>query len=149
MKKTFLLSAAIIISIVLVAQEESIKEQMSVQQTIVKLFTALSNSDTTGLKLYSTSNVKLYEYGQIWTIDTLIQKMMMSKTIKDFKRINSFEFINTTISKKTAWITYYLQSTITRNGKQEIIKWMETVILLKEKKQWKINVLHSTRLVKN
>lgn len=74
--------------------------------------------------------------------------MVMSKA-EDFKRINSFEFVNTTINKKTAWVTYYLQSTITRNNQQEIINWMETVILLKEKNQWKITVLHSTRLVKN
>ena len=79
----------------------------------------------------------------------MIQKVMQSKTIKDFKRTNSFEFVNTTINKKTAWVTYYLQSTFTRNGKEEIIKWMETVVLLKEKKNWKIDILHSTRLIKN
>lgn len=149
MKKYIAVFVSLFISMVLVAQEPSTKKQMAVQQTVIKLFTALSNSDTTGLKFYSTGNVKFYEYGQIWMIDTLIKKVMMTGKTPDFKRINSFEFINTTISKKTAWVTYYLQSIITRNGKQEIIKWLETVILIKEKNQWKINVLHSTRLVNN
>jgi len=144
MKKNILLSVAIFISIVLVAQEQSTKEQMAVHQTIIKLFDALSNADTAGLKLYCTNNVKFYEYGQIWTIDTLIQKVMVMSKAADYKRANKFDFVNTTINGNTAWATYYLQSEITRNGKQELVKWMETVILIKQKGHWKIKLLHST-----
>lgn len=125
------------------------KEEKAAQQTVEKMFATLTNTDTTALKLYCTTNVKFYEYGQIWTIDTLIQKVMQTKFIPDFKRTNSFEFVNTIINKRIAWTTYYLQSTFTRNGKEEIIKWMETIVLVKEKKNWKINVLHSTRISKN
>ena len=121
-------------------------EQATVQHTIENLFAALTNVDTTAMKTFTTSNVRLYEYGQVWTMDTLIQKVVQGKSIPGFKRTNKFEFVNTTINTKTAWVTNYLQSTFTRNGKEEIVKWMETVVLIKEKKQWKINVLHSTRL---
>ena len=121
-------------------------EQATVQHTIENLFAALTNVDTSAMKTFTTSNVRFYEYGQVWTIDTLIQKVIQGKSIPGFKRTNKFEFVNTTINTKTAWVTYYLQSTFTRNGKEEIVKWMETVVLIKEKKQWKINVLHSTRL---
>ena len=38
------------------------------------MFTALTNADTVGLKAHCTADITLYEYGQIWTIDTLIQK---------------------------------------------------------------------------
>ncbi len=148
MKKISLLFFVISISFTSIAQEQVTKERLVVQQTIIKLFDALSGIDTAGLRLHSTVDVKFYEYGQVWTIDTLIQKVIMNKAA-DFKRTNSFEFVNTTINKNTAWVTYYLQSIITRNGKEDIVKWIETVILVKEKKQWKINVLHSTRLVKN
>ena len=122
------------------------QEQSTVQHTIENLFAALTNVDTAAMKTFTTSNVRFYEYGQVWTIDTLIQKVVQDKSIPGFKRTNKFEFVNTTINTKTAWVTYYLQSTFTRNGKEEIVKWMETVVLIKEKKQWKINVLHSTRL---
>ena len=84
------------------AQSFNQQEQI-VQQPIIKLFDALSNSDAAGLRLYTTRDVKFYEYGQVWPIDT----------------------------------------------HKEIVKWMETVILIKEKKQWKINTLHSTRLISN
>lgn len=125
------------------------KDEQAVQQTVESMFATLSNADTTALKKIVTANVSFYEYGQVWTIDTLIQKVMQSKSITDFRRTNKFEFVSTTINNKVAWTTYYLQSEITRNGKQETIRWMETVVLVEEKKQWKIAVLHSTRLVKN
>jgi ketosteroid isomerase-like protein len=123
-------------------------EQTSVQRTIENLFAALTNADAVAMKSFTTSNVRFYEYGEIWPMDTLIHKVMQSKSIPDFKRTNQFKFVNTTINKNTAWASYYLTSTITRNGKEELVKWMETVVLIKDKKQWKIDVLHSTRLPK-
>jgi len=125
------------------------KETLAVQQTIENMFATLTNADTAALKTFVTTNVHFYEYGQVWTIDSLIQKVIQSTSTPGFKRINSFEFVNTSINKKTAWVTYYLQSIFTRNGKEETVKWMETVVLIKEGKDWKITVLHSTRLPKN
>ena len=113
------------------------QEQSTVQHTIENLFASLTNVDTAAMKTFTTSNVRFYEYGQVWTIDTLIQKVIQGKSIPGFKRTNKFEFVNTTINTKTAWVTYYLQSTFTRNGKEEIVKWMETVVLIKEKNNGK------------
>lgn len=131
------------------ANAQTTPEEKMVQQTVENMFATLTNADTTALKKIVTANVRFYEYGQVWTIDTLIQKVLQSKSITDFRRTNKFEFVSTTINNRAAWTTYYLQSEITRNGKQETIRWMETVVLVEEKKQWKIAVLHSTRLVKN
>lgn len=125
------------------------KQQLTVQQAIKNMFAALSSADTASLKTFVTAHVRFYEYGQVWTLDTLIQKVMQSSSIPDFKRTNYFEFVSTTINKTTAFTTYYLQSTIFRNGKEELIKWMETVVLIKQKNKWTIDVLHSTRLPKN
>lgn len=122
------------------------KEQRAVQQIIENMFTALSHSDTSALKMYVTDNVNFFEYGQIWNRDTIVHKAMLGKAIPDFNRINSFDYVSTNINQKTAWVTYYLQSTITKNRKKEIVKWLETVILIHEGNQWKINVLHSTTL---
>jgi hypothetical protein len=142
MKKSSLLLMLSLVALVLTAQPLT-KQELSVQQTIIKLFDALSNSDTAGLRLHSTADVKFYEYGQVWTIDTLIQKLMFVKAA-DYKRTNKFDFVNTTINGNAAWATYYLQSEITRNGKQELVNWLETVVMVKLKNQWKIKLLHST-----
>ena len=126
------------------AQEQLSTNQKEVQQTVIKMFDALSNRDSVSLKLYCTADITLYEYGQAWNIDTLILKAITLNQSADFKRTNSFDFINITADKTTAWVTYYLNSAITRDGKQATVQWLETVVLVKERKQWKVKHLHST-----
>ena len=77
-------------------------------------------------------------------MDTLILKAITQNQSADFKRTNSFEFINTTVDKTTAWVSYRLQSVIIKDGKQVTLLWLETVVLAKAKKQWKVKHLHST-----
>ncbi len=126
------------------AQQSAANNQQAVQQTIIKLFDALSARDSAMLKTYSSADITLYEYGQVWNLDTLILKAITLNQSKDFKRTNSFEFINTTVDKTTAWVTYRLQSVVFKDGKQSTVLWLETVILVKEEKRWKVKHLHST-----
>lgn len=68
----------------------------------------------------------------------------------DFKRTNKLDFTSTTIHGDVAWATYNLHSSITANGKDTEVYWMETVILIRDDdKKWKIKVLHSTRVNKS
>ena len=110
------------------------------------MFEALSNRDTISLKAYCTPDITFYEYGEIWTLDKLINKAITTNRAEDFKRTNIFEFINTTTDKTTAWVTYHLNSVLIKDGKQATVQWLETVILTTEKKQWKVKHLHSTLL---
>jgi Domain of unknown function (DUF4440) len=146
-QKIKLLLIALLLSAAGYAQKS--QEKKNVQQSVENMFVTLTTADTAALKTFVTANVRFYEYGESWTIDTMIQKLMQIKSIPDFKRTNRFEFVSTSINKNTAWVTYYLQSTFTRNGKEDIVNWLETVVLIKEKKKWKIDVLHSTRVNKN
>jgi ketosteroid isomerase-like protein len=147
MKKIQLLFSALLITTLLQAQLAESKQ--AIQQTVINLFDALSNRDAANLKKYCTEDITLYEYGSAWTIDTLINKAITLNTATDFKRINSFEFINTTVNKNVAWATYYLSSEIIKDGKQASVKWLETVILVNEKNNWKIKVLHSSLIKRN
>ncbi len=144
MKKIIILIIAISFSACLQAQQLFTARQQEVQQTVVHLFNALSNRDSVSLKANSTADISLYEYGQVWNMDTLILKAITLNTAIDFKRTNTFDFINTTTDKNSAWVTYRLQSVITRDGKQATVQWLETVFLIKQKKQWKLKHLHST-----
>lgn len=134
----------LIIQPVLYAQQPLTKSQEAIQQTVVIMFGALSNRDSVSLKKYCATDITLYEYGQVWNIDTLILKAITLNPAVDFNRTNTFDFINTIANKTTAWITYRLQSAITREGKQITMQWLETVFLVKERKEWKIKHLHST-----
>jgi len=126
------------------AQQPLTSIRQEVQQTVINMFEDLSNRDSVSLKNHCTMDVTLYEYGQVWNLDTLILKAITQNQSTDFNRTNTFDFINTTVDKTTAWVTYNLHSEITRNGKQGTAEWLETVVLVKEKKQWKVKHLHST-----
>ena len=149
MKKMLLLLPAIFSIAFLQAQPATDKQQQLVQQTVIKLFDALSNRDSVSLKAYGTADISLYEYGQVWKMDTLILKAITLNQSADFKRTNSFEFINTTVDNNMALVNYRLQSAMTRDGKQSTIQWLETVVLVKENKQWKVKHLHSTLIIRS
>ena len=149
MKKIIILILAIYTSTLLQAQQQLTKDQQAVHKTVINFFEALSNRDSVSLKDHCTADILLFETGSIWNADTLILKAITLNTATDFKRINSFDFINTTVTDNTAWVTYNLHSEITRNGKQSTMQWMETVIVIKEKQKWKIKVLHSTLMKRN
>jgi ketosteroid isomerase-like protein len=144
MKKIKLFLIAISFAALLQAQAQLTESQQAVQQTVIKMFDALSNRDSISLKRYCADDIALYEYGQAWNIDTLINKAIRLNTSADFKRTNTLDFITTTVNKDIAWATYHLNSEITKDAKQVSIQWLETVVLVKEKTGWKIKVLHSS-----
>jgi ketosteroid isomerase-like protein len=144
MKKIGGVFIAILLMSKLHAQQQFSKEQRAAQQVIVAMFEALSNRDAVSLKACCTADISFYEYGQVWNMDTLISKAIVMNQAADFKRSNTFDFINTSTDKNMAWVTYRLHSAIFKEGKQANLEWLETVVLAKEKNQWKIKQLHST-----
>ena len=85
MKKTIFLSIAIFFADLLQGQQLLSKERQEIQQTVVKMFQALSNRDSIALKYYCSPDVTFYEYGQI--SKTAFAKFSMIK-----KSINSFNY---------------------------------------------------------
>lgn len=126
------------------AQQVQTNDQLNVQKALINFFEALSNKDSVSLKNYCTKDLLLFEYGQVWNLDSLIRKAIVRNTAKDFKRVNTIDFITTTVENKTAWATYNLHSEIIRDNQKVTLYWMETIIAVKERKKWKIRVLHST-----
>jgi len=144
MKTISLLIIVISLSRLVLAQQPLTKDQQDVQKTIIDFFETLSNRDSLNLKNYCTADILLIEYGQIWNLDTLIRKAIRTNTATDFKRVNTLDFITSSVENKTAWTTYNLHSEIMREGKKISRHWLETVVAVKVKNRWKIRVLHST-----
>jgi hypothetical protein len=146
MKNFFLWAILFFVSTVFVrAQNKSDDKQQAVQKAVIDLFQGLADRNLDKLKQNCTTDVLILEHGAVWNLDTLIQKVSQN-TAPDFKRINTFEFIETKVSGQMAWTTYNNQAEVTRNGKTGVIKWIETAILTKEDGKWKIKTLHSTLL---
>jgi ketosteroid isomerase-like protein len=148
MKKITSFLLALLLTSFACAQQAPSSDPHEVQQTVIKLFDALSARDAVALKNQCTTDVRFYEYGEAWPADTIIDLAITKNTAPDFKRVNTFDFVNTTIKGDVAWTTYTLHSEGTSNGKTFSVDWMETVVLVREEKRWKINVLHSTNLTK-
>ena len=149
MKKVNFCTIAIFFATLLHAQQLFSKQEQEIQFTVVNMFQALSNRDSIALKYFCSPDVTFYEYGQIWNIDTLIKKAIAMNQSADFERTNTFEFINTASDKTTAWVTYRLNSVITKDANKTNIQWLETVVLIRQNKQWKIKHLHSTMIKKS
>jgi len=141
MKFIFFVLLTILISNGLLAQEHNNK----IEATVIGFFNGLSllNADT--LKYYSTADFQLLEDGQIWNIDTLINKIMPRRNSK-IERLNHFEFIRTVRSRNMAWVSYNNSAEFRLGEKQQTMKWMESAVLIKDKGNWKIQLLHSTKL---
>jgi hypothetical protein len=141
MKRIFFITLIVIWSTEASAQ----KDKTKIEGTIVGFFNGLSlvNADT--LRFYSTSDFQLLEDGQVWNLDTLLNKVMPRKNSK-VQRVNKFEFIRTEQSGNMAWVSYHNSAEFKLGDKQQVVQWMESAVLVKNRGSWKIQMLHSTKL---
>jgi hypothetical protein len=144
MKITAILFLTFLIPCLLKAQKKQASDAHDVQQTVINLFDALSIRDTVMLKANCTADLLLFEDGKVWNVDTMMRAIINLRKLNDYKRINKIEFIHTEIHNDVAWTTYHNQADITVDGKNRSVKWVETVILMRDGKKWKIKILHST-----
>ena len=118
-------------------------EKAEVQQVITRFFDALSIANIPQMKAEVSDGFILLENGEIWTIDTLANKISRPKP-EGYLRQNSFDFIETKIEKNRAWLYYKNKAEITSKTRNTTIKWLESAILRKEKGRWRMELMHST-----
>lgn len=146
MKKFFLFGICILTGFGYVhAQQKNSADERSVQETVAAMFDALAKGDTATIKLYCTKDILILEDKEVWILDTLNNKVIQYKDTGVI-RVNRMDFIETKIEGKIAWTSYYNQANISRRGKQIMVRWLETAILIKENNKWKMRVLHSTTI---
>lgn len=126
------------------AQTRWTTKEQKVQQVVTNLFQALTDRDFDKLKANCTADIIVLENGVIWSLDTLQEKIDLSKAIPDFNRVNTIEITDTRIKGKTAWVSYHNRADYIRNGKKSYVQWLESVVLVKEGRKWRVQLLHST-----
>jgi hypothetical protein len=141
MKRAIIICFVMALSNGLFAQNDKFK----IHASVAGFFNGLSlvNEDT--LKYFSTTDFQLLEDGEVWTIDTLMNKMSPRKN-SNVKRINKFEFIQTEQSGNMAWVSYHNTAQFILGEKQQVVRWLESAVLVKAKGRWKIQLLHSTKV---
>lgn len=124
-----------------------LKHTQPVQQVVRDMFEALAVLDVEKTKSLCTADVMILESGQVWNFDSLALRISTRKAKSaDFKRVNQLDFIETKMVGNAAWVSYFNKADISFGGKTTHVKWLETVVLRKEKEVWKIALLHSTEL---
>jgi len=118
-------------------------EKAEVQQVITRFFDALSVTNIPQMKSEVSDDFILLENGEIWTIDTLANKISRPKP-EGYLRQNSFDFIETKIVKNRAYVYYKNKAEISSKTRNATIKWLESSILRKEKGRWRMEFMHST-----
>jgi len=118
-------------------------EKGEVQQVITRFFDALSLTNIPQMKAEVSDGFILLENGEIWTIDTLANKISRPKP-EGYLRQNSFDFIETKIEKNRAYVYYKNKAEITSKTRNATVKWLESAILRKEKGRWRMEFMHST-----
>lgn len=115
------------------------------QQVIELMFEAFSDGSMTKMQQAVTSDVKILEDGVVWNLDT-IQFYLGKKRPADYKRVNTFDFFQTEVTEKMAFVSYHNRADIHANNKDRTVKWLESAVLVQENNLWKVKMLHSTRL---
>lgn len=144
MRKTIFTSLLIIASLALRAQTPP-TEQRRVNETIIRLFDGIAELDFAKLKAAATPDFMLLEDGLVWNTDSLVHVLAPLKKV-NFKRTNQLNFIRTEVTGNLAWVAYHNTATITINGQPRNVAWLESAVLRKEGKEWRVQLLHSTVL---
>ena len=108
-----------------------------------------SKLDAKNIDKYYTKDFLLLENGEVWNNDSIknyLDNAMLRKP--SLKRMNTIEVIEIKIANKMAWIAYQNYATFSTDNK--IIRkahWLESATAILTENGWKLEMLHSTRIV--
>lgn len=111
-----------------------------------------SGLDTNKISQYHTDDFILLENGIVWNNDSIRNYLNQTRPIRDekgYQRLNLFDFIKTVHRDNSIWVAYNNYGTWVK-GKDTLRRahWLESAVAIKKDGQWKLEQLHSTRVVK-
>jgi ketosteroid isomerase-like protein len=117
----------------------------AVQQAIEDNYAAYSGFDEAKYRATTTEDFLLLEHGEL--IDRESDVASMAKPGTGFRRTDHFEFNSVKIEGDFAYAVYVLRSEIYDAAKgARNREWLESAILRRVKGDWKMALLHSTRV---
>ncbi len=125
------------------AQTKPSAEALPVQQAITGVFDGFSALSLEKIMQHCTPDITILEDGVVWNADSIATAFKRMEGVA-FKRVNSFNFMQTEVRGNTAWTSYFNQADMQINGTPRQVRWLESAVLVKEAGGWKVKVLHST-----
>jgi len=114
----------------------------AVFRPVQDLFSAMSAIDHVKMKKVVTEDFQLLEAGEDWDIADLINVVNFS----EYKRRNYFGVIKTKVSGDMAWVSYWNKATFNNGQNESAVAWLESAVMIKVGNEWRIQMLHSTRI---
>ena len=114
---------------------------------VKKLFAAMSAFDGEAMKATSTKDFQLLEHGEDWTMQMLIDAVQPKG--KPYERRNYFQQIRAVENGNSVWISYWNKADFKDEKGRGTVVWLESAVMVKEQGEWKVQMLHSTRLGKD
>lgn len=109
---------------------------------VQEFFTAKSAVDHNRLKELATEDFQLLEVGEVWDLDKFVSVIKPS----DVKRLNYFNLISTHVMENVEWLSYWNKAKFVKGDEEGQVYWLESAVLIKTDSQWRIQMLHSTRI---
>jgi hypothetical protein len=126
-------------------------DKTRIKNLIIESFDEIwSKLDAKNIDKYYTKDFLLLENGEVWNNDSIknyLDNAMLRKP--NLKRMNTIEVIEIKIANKMAWIAYQNYATFSSDNK--IIRkahWLESATAILTENGWKLEMLHSTQIVK-
>jgi hypothetical protein len=113
-------------------------------QPVKELFAAMSKHDGKAMQATATDDFQLLEHGEDWTMQKLIDAVQPKG--KPYVRENFFSQIRARQNGNVAWVSYWNKAEIRRDQTLRTVVWLESAVVVKQDGQWKVQLLHSTRL---
>ncbi|MEM9301300.1 MAG: nuclear transport factor 2 family protein [Pseudomonadota bacterium] len=113
-------------------------------RTVQEVFASLSSVDMERLESLVTPEFELLEVGELWDLEKTVE--VIAPTAGRFERRNFFHLISSEIRGDTAWVSYWNRAIYTTSEEVRERAWLESAVLVRDEKRWKVRMLHSTRL---
>jgi Domain of unknown function (DUF4440) len=120
-------------------------EEAQVAQALQTMYAAATNDDLAGFHSVAASDFYAYDGGKRFNGDAI---MTMVKGLHAAGNVYVWKVTDPEvhITCGLAWVTYVNQGSLQNASGQTNLTWLESAILQKEKAQWRVRFMQSTRV---
>lgn len=105
-------------------------------------FAAISAFDYVRMRSTVTDDFHVLEDGEVWDIETLIAAIRPGEG--SYLRRNFFSPIRVETNNEAVWVSYWNRATFAVQDEVSEQVWLESVVLIKDQGDWKVQLMHST-----
>ena len=119
----------------------------AIKTTLTDLYNALANRDANAYAAVTAPGYYVLEQGEYWDLDYTLHLIGQGKP-EGYTRKDRLEYKIIEVYGDAAFVVWDLFAEVTRDGKVNDYQWLESGTLKKIEGEWKMQVLHSTRVEK-